>query len=219
MFPQSIDPLIDFGFCSGDSELVAKSRDEFLRPIRGVVRSRSPQDLKLNQCTAAVGHGKAKIIIADSDVPVPDDGIVIKPSSGGRVGSINFKWRDREGKLGDYTLIYKDTLDLFSVILGGVDGYKFKNKLMFEGLHELAKEEARRAGIMANTFSDPELNKQDCVPVYNRLRQKTGGEFGSLLSSVLTLQNYNDPVEMGRFLGLMDEVNGIYSELKSVGCE
>lgn len=220
LFPQSDNPKIDFGFCSGDSELATKGRDEFLRPIRAITRSRSPQDLGLSQCTASFQDHKIKITVTKSQsAPIPDNGITISLPAAGRVGAIMFKAKDREGNLNDYRLVYKDALDLFAAVVGGVDSYKYKNKLMFESLLALSKEEAKRANLLATTYSDVNLRKQDCVPLYNKLRQKMDGEFKSSVASVINLQSYNDPVEMEKFLGLMDEANSIYAGLREKGCE
>ncbi len=219
LFPQSIDPVVSFGFCNGDSELVSKSRDDFIRPIKGIVRTKSPQDLKLSFCTAEFQPPKTKIIISPADLPIPENGIVLRTPAQGRIGAILFKSSDREGRSAEYRLVYKDPLDVLAVLVGGVDHYKFKNKMMFENLLSFAKQEARRAQVLADAFSDPELKKQDCTPLYNKLKQKMGGEFKTFISSVIDLQNYNNPAEMEKFLGLMDEVSGIYSELKTKGCE
>ena len=68
LFPQSADPLIDFGFCSGDSELISKNRDDFLKPIKGIVKTRSSGSLddlrnNLRPCTADFQQPKTKVII------------------------------------------------------------------------------------------------------------------------------------------------------------
>lgn len=221
LFPQSADPVVSFGFCNGDSELVSKSRDEFLRPIRGIIRAKSPQDLGLEPCTAGFNQPKTKIVVAsaDSEIPLPENGFIVRPFGAGQMGSVEFRRADKEGKTSEYRLVYKDQLDIFAAIIGGVDSYKYKNKLMFESLLLFSKGEARRAALLANTFIDPELRKEPCIQIYNNLKSKMDGEFGVFLESLISLQNYNNPVEMEKFLGLMDELNGIYFELKNNGCE
>ena len=95
LFPQSDNPLIDFGFCSGDSELVAKGKDEFLKPIRAITRSRSPQDLNLDKCAAQFEGPKIKLTITKSpSAPIPENGITASLPSAGRIGAIRF-WKYR----------------------------------------------------------------------------------------------------------------------------
>ena len=225
LFPHSIDPQIDFGLCDGDVELVSKSRDDFLRGIKGIIKSKQPEVLKrdgkeLVLCTADFQKPKTKVIITKlKDLPIPENGFVVKMPVSGKIGSVSFKGKDKDGRLSDYKLVYKDALDIFSVIVGGVEAYKFKNKLTFENLLAFSKEEARRANVLATTLSDPNLKKQACVPIYTKLRTKIDGEFKTFLESVLKLENYNNPAEMERFLKLMEEISSIYDELKTKSCE
>ena len=219
LFPQSVDPKVEFGFCNGGQELVAKSRDEFLKPIRGIVRTKSPQDLGLQFCTVNFSEPKTKIVLTRNSEADPSNNTIFIQLPQNRIGAIMFRGTDKEEQVTDYRLVYKDSLDIFSAIIGGVDSYKYKNKLQFESLLAFSKEESKRATLLASTYSNPELGKQKCAEQYTVLKTKMDGEFKAFLASVINFQNYNNSAEMEKFLNLMDEVNGIYSKIKTAGCD
>ncbi len=218
LFPQSVDPKIEFGFCNGDLELVSKSKDDFIKPIRGIIRTRSPQNLGLSLCTANFNGTGIKVIITKNEASIPDTGVAIQLPDRSKIGAILFKGKDKDGSITDYRLVYKDPLDAFAVIIGGLDFYKYKNKLEFESLLSFSIEEAKRANLLATTYSNPDLNKQKCAEGYNKLKVKMDGEFKAFVASVINLQNYNNPAEMQKFLDQMDQVNKLYSELEKAGC-
>ena len=221
LFPQSADPPIGFGFCNSSLELVGKSgdsRDDFLKPIRSQakIKSGTPQNLNLLPCTASFQSPKLKVIITKTDLPVPQDGFVIKlPETGKKAGTISFMEKNRNEIIEPKTLVYKDALDIFAAIVGGSDGYNYKNKLMFDGLLLFEMSEAKRANMLIQLYSDPALKKESCQPLYNSL----GLAFKSKLEPILKAKTYSSQTDMENMMVVMGEINKIYSDLKKRGCE
>ncbi len=206
-FPDSSEPSITFGLCDGETEYTSNTKTNFLKPIRGIVEANQSyqiQGFNYVQCTKQIPNS-IKITISDTEIDT--DGIlVIHENNGGRI------------KLGvNKTLIYKDGLDIFSVILGGEQIYNYKNEIQFSQLSVFLKKEIERIELLRKIYSNPQYRKPDCIGLLATTKPNLEN-LKTLVEITTGNDNYNSKDEMDLFAELVSILNENYNQLESKGC-
>ncbi len=201
IFPQSQDPQITIGFCTGERELEGVERDYFISAIR------QPRDLNFSLCTREFPDNYLLIIISSQGLK-PSNGVLVSPLGNG-TGYIYYK---------NNSFIYSDPLDILAILLGsgslwGPDTlYKYKNSLLFSELQMAAKKEAERTELMR-------LNKK-CVDTYGELGDILCSGEDSICRLAETITDSDpDPGDFQKLLDLNNQAKNKYRELEAEGCE
>lgn len=202
IFPQSQDPRITLGFCTGNRELEGVERDYFISAIR------QPRDLNFSLCTRDFPENYFLIIISSQDLK-PSNGVLVKPMGNG-TGYVYYR---------NNSFIYSDPLDILAILLGldslwGPDTlYRYKNTLLFSELQIAAKKEAERSELMR-------LNRR-CVDTYGELGNILCSDENSIcrLAESIMDSGYSDPGDFQRLSELNGQAEDKYRELEAEGCE
>ncbi len=202
IFPQSQDPRITLGFCTGDRELEGVERDYFISAIR------HPRDLNFTPCTRDFPDNYFLIIISSQEMG-PSNGVLVSPV-GNATGYVYHK---------NQSFIYSDPLDILAVLmgLGNIWGtetvYKYKSNLLLSELQLAARKEAERSELMR-------LNRR-CVDTYGELADIlcSGEDSICRLAQSMRDSGYSNPGDFQRLNALNEMAGGKYRELEAEGCE
>lgn len=202
ILPQSRDPEITMGFCTGERELEGVERDYFISAIK------SPRDLNLAPCTRSFPPGYFLIAISDEGA-VPAGGVLVEPLGNG-TGYIRYK---------NSTFIYSDPLDILAVLMsldniwGSDTLYKYKNSLLLSELALAARKEAERCELMR-------LNRR-CTETYGELGQILCSDENSIcrLAEAVRDSGYTSLRDFIMLKDLNAQAGEKYGELEAEGCE
>ncbi len=212
-FPESSSPPVIFGLCGGQTEYTSNTKTNFLKPIKGIVdanQSYQIQGFDYSVCAKPIPEA-VKLTISDVEIN-PADSFVVIVGNGG-VGKIVFV---DQGKVKE--IVYKDSLDIFSLIIGGEQAYKYKNKFEFDNLLIFLKEEIKRLEILRRIYSNPQTRKQDCVGIISIMRPNLEN-LKTVVDVTASTENYNTKPEMELFNQLVGVVSENYKDLQNKGCD
>ncbi len=221
LFPQTERDKIGFGFCNGAVPGSINSTGEFLGVIKPFIDSQ-PFQLNLELCTRKTRPEEVRVIISETEEAIyPEDGVFLRPIPGADgVGLIYFMGENVVGETENFTLVYKDPLDILSVLAGGIDAYEYKNRLVFEYLDVFARNEIDRAKLLAFQYSA--IRDRECPVLYSDLESSLvvmGSYADRILNSGEFTENLRNFADMNDTVNLvMKDVQRAYSELEDRGC-
>ncbi len=240
-FPESSSPAIVFGLCGGETEYTSNTKTNFLKPIKGIVDANQAYQIQNFSYTPCVKQitGTTKITISDVEVNPSDSFVVIlgAKNEGGvgifisdeemsrvkvhrgdttvgfHVGKILFV---EEGKAKE--IVYKDSLDIFALVTGGEQAYKYKNDFEFSNLLVFLKNEIARLENLRRIYSNPQTRKQDCVGIISTMKPNLEN-LKTVVEATASTGNYNSQQDMELFNQLVDVVAVNYEDLNNKGCD
>lgn len=197
MFPQTQNPEISFGFCSGEELYDTYDRDYFLRGIR------DRAELGFIPCNATLPRDHVLVTINDypANTTAPSSGLLVVPNATGLGYAV---W---EGE----TYLYKDPLDLFSLLTGGSRVYAYKNSAVLSELQLASVKETQRAQLM--------VFKGKCLSLHEELAGVLCGASQNTICNIAASGNYTHPVAMAALANLSTRAEEIYLDLEGEGCD
>ncbi|NIO22561.1 MAG: hypothetical protein GTN38_00855 [Candidatus Aenigmarchaeota archaeon] len=114
----------------------------------------------------------------------------------------------RDIQEGSKTYLYKNPLDIVSILLGGSKLYDYENERFLKELSIASSLASRESSLLRIKARNP-----DCNIIYSRFTQVLGS-----LKSEIEEGNYRNEDDMKELNKRIRESSGIYQELEEMGC-